>query len=392
MRWLLGVSFGELMLKGKNRNTFINQTRRQILKALEDFQLGDNFVDSGKFFVEVNKDDFPEIIKKARMVFGLSYVYKTLQVEKDLDSIENGIKYLIEESNIKEEKTFKAFANRSDKKYPLNSMELAAKVGGFVLKNFENFKVDIKNPQVEVHVDIRKNAYLYLDKIPTIGGLPLGTGGKALLLLSGGIDSPVAGFEMASRGVEIACVHFHSYPFTSERAQYKAKRLAQKLSLYLGQIDYYQINLLNIYTAINKNCRPRYTTIIARRFMMRIADILADRYRIDGFVTGEALGQVASQTIQSISVVNDASKLPIFRPLINMDKKDIIEKGKMIDTYDISIEPFDDCCSFFAPDSPATKPRLSDILKEEEKLDIDSLVEDALATLEHVKIDIDNLD
>src|SRR5574344_1330857 len=199
MRWLLGVCFGELMLKGKNRNTFI---------------------------------------KKARMVFGLSYVYKTLQEEKDLDSKENGIRYLIEESGIREEKTFKAFANRSDKKYPLNSMELAAKVGGFVLKNFDNFKVDIRNPQVEVHVDIRNNVYLYLDKIPTIGGLPLGTGGKALLLLSGGIDSPVAGFEMASRGVEIACVHFHSYPFTSERAQYKAKRLAQKLSLYLGRIDY----------------------------------------------------------------------------------------------------------------------------------------------------------
>lgn len=392
MRYLLGVSFGELMLKGKNRKKFIQNSIKQILKSIEDFEVGKYFLDHEKLFIEVKNEDFDAIIDKVKMVFGLSYIYKSIQIEKDFDEIEKALIKIINEKNINENVTFKAFANRADKSFEMNSMQIVAKVGGLILKNFDNFKVDIKNPQIEVHVDIREKAYVYLEKIKTIGGLPLGTGGKALLLLSGGIDSPVAGFEIASRGVEIATLHFHSYPFTSERAQYKAKKLAQKLSLYLGEIDYYQINLLNIYTAINKNTRPRFTTVLARRFMMRIGERLAEKYRYDGFVTGEALGQVASQTIQSISVVNDATKLPILRPLINMDKIDIIEKAKWIDTYDISIEPYDDCCSFFAPDRPATKPRLYDILKEEEKLDIEGLVEDALNTLEHVKINIDNID
>lgn len=392
MRYLLGVSFGELMLKGKNRKKFINDSIKQILKSLEGFEVGEYFLDHEKLFIEVQKDDFDEIIDKVKMVFGLSYVYKSIQTDKNLADIEKAVIEIIKEKGIEENLTFKAFGNRADKSFDMNSMQIAAKVGGFVLKNFENFKVDIKNPEVEVHVDIREKAYVYLDKIKTIGGLPIGTGGRAMLLLSGGIDSPVAGFEMASRGVEIAALHFHSYPFTSERAQDKSQRLAQKLSMYLGEINYYQINLLKIYTAINKNCRPRYTTIIARRFMMRIGEKLAEKYRYDGFVTGEALGQVASQTIQSISVVNDATKLPIFRPLINMDKIDIIEKAKWIDTYETAIEPYDDCCSFFAPDRPATKPRLYDILREEEKLDIDALVEEALETLEIKKINVEGIE
>lgn len=392
MRYLLGVSFGELMLKGKNRKKFINDSIKQILKSIEGFEVGEYFLDHEKLFIEVQKDDFDEIIDKVKMVFGLSYVYKSIQTEKNLKDIEQAVIEIIKDKGIEENVTFKAFGNRADKSFDMNSMQIAAKVGGFVLKNFDNFKVDIKNPEVEVYVDIRQKAYVYLDKIKTIGGLPIGTGGRAMLLLSGGIDSPVAGFEMASRGVEIAALHFHSYPFTSERAQDKSQRLAQKLSMYLGEINYYQINLLKIYTAINKNCRPRYTTIIARRFMMRIGEKLAEKYRYDGFVTGEALGQVASQTIQSISVVNDATRLPIFRPLINLDKIDIIEKAKRIDTYETAIEPYDDCCSFFAPDRPATKPRLYDILREEEKLDVDALVEEALETLEIKKINIEGIE
>lgn len=377
------------MLKGKNRKKFINDSIKQVLKALENFEVGEHFLDHGKLFIEVNKEDFDAIIERARMVFGLSYVYPSIQVEKNLEDIEKGIIELINNENIEGNVTFKAFANRADKSFDMNSMQIAAKVGGMVLRNFDNFSVDVKNPQKEIHVDIRQKAYVYMDKIKSIGGLPIGTGGRALLLLSGGIDSPVAGFEIASRGVEIAALHFHSYPFTSERAQEKAKALARQLSIYLGEINYYQVNLLNIYTAINKNCRERYTTVIARRFMMRIGEEIANKYRYDGFVTGEALGQVASQTIQSISVVNAATNLPILRPLINMDKVDIIDKAKWIDTYDISIEPYDDCCSFFAPDRPATKPKLFDILREEEKLDIDALIEDALSTLEITKINID---
>ncbi|WP_282926061.1 tRNA uracil 4-sulfurtransferase ThiI [Helcococcus kunzii] len=388
MRWLLGISFGELMLKGKNRKKFINDSIKQVLKALENFEIKNHFLDNEKLFVEVNKEDFDEIVEKARMVFGLSYVYPCLQVEKDLESIEKGIIEYINFKDIKDNVTFKAYGTRADKSFEMNSMEIAREVGAFVLRNFSNFKVDIKNPEKKVYVDIRQKAYIYMDKIPTIGGLPMGTGGRAILLLSGGIDSPVAGFEMARRGVEIAAVHFHSYPFTSERAQDKVKRLAEKMSIYLETIKLFQINLLPIYTAINKNCKARFTTILSRRFMMRISEILADKYRYDGFVTGEALGQVASQTIQSISVVNDATRLPIFRPLINMDKSEIIEKAKWIETYDISIEPYDDCCSFFAPDRPATKPRLYDILREEEKLDVEALIEEALGSLEIIEVSI----
>lgn len=388
MRWLLGISFGELMLKGKNRKKFINDSIKQVLKALENFEIKDHFLDNEKLFVEVNKEEFDDIVEKARMVFGLSYVYPCLQVEKDLESIEKGIIEYINFKDIKDNVTFKAYGTRADKSFEMNSMEIAREVGAFVLRNFSNFKVDIKNPEKKVYVDIRQKAYIYMDKIPTIGGLPMGTGGKAILLLSGGIDSPVAGFEMARRGVEIAAVHFHSYPFTSERAQDKVKRLAEKMSIYLGTIKLFQINLLPIYTAINKNCKARFTTILSRRFMMRISEILAEKYRYDGFVTGEALGQVASQTIQSISVVNDATRLPIFRPLINMDKSEIIEKAKWIETYDISIEPYDDCCSFFAPDRPATKPRLYDILREEEKLDVEALIEEALESLEIIEVSI----
>ena len=383
MRWLLGVSFGELMLKGKNRKKFINNSIKQVLKTLHGFNIGEHFLDHEKLFIEVlDTTEFPAIIEKSTMVFGLSYVYRCIQCEKNFEDIETSIIELIKDKNYEEKKSFKAFAVRADKSFEMNSMQIAAKVGGMILRHFDNFHVDIKNPEVQVHVDIRQRAYVYLEKHSTIGGLPIGTGGRALLLLSGGIDSPVAGFEMARRGVEIGAIHFHSYPFTSERAKDKARRLAKQMSIYVGEVRYFEINMLNIYTAINKNCRERFTTILSRRFMMRIVEKLAEKYRFDGFVTGEALGQVASQTIQSISVVNDATRLPIFRPLINMDKSEIIEKAKWIDTYDISIEPYDDCCSFFAPERPVTKPRLYDIEAEEAKLNIDELVEKALETLE----------
>lgn len=381
MKWVIGVSFGELMLKGKNRMTFVHKSIAQIRKACEGYEIGRHHFDQGKLFLEANKEDFPAIIERITMVFGLSYVYPAVMVEKNYEAIEEGVKELLKDDR-DEKRTFKIQGKRADKSFENNSMEIAAKVGGLVLKNFRNYKVDIKNPERMIYVDIRSKAFLYYERHKCIGGLPLGTGGRALLLLSGGIDSPVAGFEMARRGVEIGALHFHSYPFTSERAKDKVKRLAEKLSIYVGDFRLYNINLLNIYTAINKNCRQRYTTVIARRFMMRIGETIADKDRYDGFITGEALGQVASQTIQSISVVNAAATLPILRPLINMDKSDIIKIAEKIKTYDIAIEPYDDCCSFFAPDRPVTKPRLKDILAEEEKLDVEGLIKEALETLE----------
>lgn len=380
MKWVIGVSLGELMLKGKNRMTFVKKSIKQIKKACEGYQLGEILFDQGKIFIEAPKEDFDGIIAKIKMVFGLQYVYPAVAVEKNYDSIEEGLIELLKDD--RQPRTFKAKGTRADKSFPDNSMAIAAKVGGLVLKNFSNYKVVMEGYDRMIYVDIRQHAYLYYDRQACIGGLPLGTGGRALLLLSGGIDSPVAGFEIAKRGVEIGALHFHSYPFTSERAKDKVVRLAEKMSIYVGEFRLYNVNLLNIYTAINKNCKERFTTIIARRFMMRIGEIIAEKDRYDGFITGEALGQVASQTIQSISVVNAATNLPILRPLINMDKNEIIDISRQIETYDISIEPYDDCCSFFAPDRPATKPRLSDILREEEKLDVDGLIKDALATME----------
>lgn len=389
MKWVIGVSFGELMLKGKNRMSFVDKSIKQIRKACREYNLGSHLFDQGKLFIEAPIEEFDEIISKIKMVFGLMYVYPAILVDKTYDDIENACKLLLAD---KKDKTFKVKATRADKSFKDNSMEIGAEVGYRILKNFPDLKVDIKNPQRTVFVDIRKYTYIYTDRIKCIGGLPMGTGGRALLLLSGGIDSPVAGFEIARRGVEIGAIHFHSYPFTSERAKDKVERLSSQLATYVGEFRIYHVNLLKIYTAINKNCKPRFTTVLARRFMMRIGEIIANRDGFDGFVTGEALGQVASQTIQGISVVNDATSLPILRPLINMDKTEIIDIAKKIETYDISIEPYDDCCSFFAPDRPATKPRIKDILREEENLNIEELIEDALQTVEIKYIDLGGID
>ena len=380
MKWVIGISFGELMLKGKNRMRFVNQSIKQIRKACEGYSLGKHKIDQGKLFIEAPFEDLDAIIDRIKLVFGLQYVYKAIVTEKSYEAIEAGLKELLKGDE--EKRTFKAKATRADKSFPDNSMAIAAKVGGIVLKNFANYKVDVHHPERLIYVDIRERAYLYYDRQQAVGGLPLGTGGKALLLLSGGIDSPVAGYEIARRGVELSAVHFHSYPFTSQRAKDKVSRLAKQLAVYMGEFKLYHVNLAEIYTSINKHCRARFTTILARRFMMRIAEVLAEEYDLEAFVTGEALGQVASQTIQSISVVNEAAKRPILRPLISMDKIDIIAIAKKIQTYDISIEPYEDACSFFAPDRPVTKPRLYDIEAEEEKLNIDELVQAAIESIE----------
>ncbi len=386
MDWVLSVSFGELMLKGKNRRIFEKQMISQIRKAMGEIRFNKFFMEQGKLYIDADQADFEEIIKRVKKVFGIVYISPCLMIDKDMESIEKAVIEVVKNKNIEGPVTFKAKANRVDKSFPLKSPEIAAEVGAIVLKNFDNYKVDIRTPEEMVYVDIREHAFVYVDRYKGMGGLPIGTGGKALLLLSGGIDSPVAGFEIARRGVDISAMHFHSYPFTSERAEDKVKRLAETLAIYVGEMTFYSINLLPIYTAINKNCKPRFTTVIARRFMMRIGEEIARKDGFDGFVTGESLGQVASQTIQGISVVNAATNLPILRPLINMDKVDIIEVAKDINTYDISIEPFDDCCTFFAPDRPATKPRIYDVEREEENLDIDSLVKEAIDSMEVIKI------
>ena len=276
-----------------------------------------------------------------------------------------------------------------DKNFSIKSPELSAKLGGVILRNFGDLlKVDVHNPDIKVFVDIKRNVYIYSDRTKGWGGLPIGSSGRGLLLLSGGIDSPVAGFLLAKRGVEISALHFHSYPFTSDRSVEKVKDLAKQLSYYTGKITMYSINLLPIQKEINEKCREREMTILSRRFMMRIGEILSEKYEYDALITGESLGQVASQTIQGVSVINHSVKMPILRPLIAMDKTEIIEISREIGTYETSILPFEDCCTVFLPRRPVTKPRLRDILKSEENLDIDILVEDAIDKMEIYEIEI----
>ncbi|SHD77730.1 persulfide ATP pyrophosphatase involved in tRNA modification (fragment) [[Clostridium] ultunense Esp] len=255
-------------------------------------------------------------------------------------------------------------------------------MGGVILRNVEGLKVDIHNPETYVFIDIKENAYIYTERIEGYGGLPVGTNGKGLLLLSGGIDSPVAGFLMAKRGVEISGIHFHSYPFTSQRAEDKVKKLAEILSIYTGKIKLYGINILEIQKELNAKCPEDEMTILSRRFMMRIAEKIALDNDIDALITGESLGQVASQTIQGLSVTNAAVDIPILRPLIGLDKVEIIEVAKEIETYETSILPYDDCCTLFLPKHPVTKPKLADIEKSEEAIDVEKLIEKAIANVE----------
>ena len=258
--------------------------------------------------------------------------------------------------------------------------------GDYVLDTFKNAKVDIHNPEIEVFIDFIENAYVYTDRIKGLGGMPMGTNGKGLVLLSGGIDSPVAAFQMARRGLAINAIHFHSYPFTSERAEKKVENLATIVSRYTGPMKLFSINNLNIQRAIAENATEKNRTILQRRFMIRIAQAISEYNRYDALITGDNLGQVASQAITAMKIIDNESDMLIFRPLISFDKEQIIDIAKKIETYETSIEPFDDCCTLFAPSHPNLRPTLEEILKEEESLDIESLVEDAIKNMKVIKI------
>lgn len=292
--------------------------------------------------------------------------------------MKSSLETLEEARKLKGIKTFKVDVNRADKRFEPNSVELAREVGAYILKNSEGFTVDVHNPDAYVHIDIRTNCYIYTDKIKAYGGLPVGTNGKGLLLLSGGIDSPVAGFLIAKRGVEISAVHYHSYPFTSERAEEKVKTLAKILTRYCGRIKLFSVNILDIQKEINAKCPEDEMTIISRRFMMRIAEKIALKEEIDALITGESLGQVASQTIKGINVTNSSVNIPVLRPLIGMDKVDITEISKDIGTYETSILPFEDCCTVFLPKHPVTRPKLEDIEESEKVLNIEELIDKAI--------------
>ena len=384
MEDLLSVSFGELFLKGKNRNKFFKAAIDNIKRNIKDIGYEDMYLESSKLYIKADKNDFDDLIREIKKVFGIIYISEIKRCDKKIESIEDALKEILDNMDIKN-KTFKVITNRVDKTFEIKSPEFSQMMGGFILKNYakkNNLKVDVHNPDFKVFIDIKKYAYVYANRHEGMGGLPLGSSGNGLLLLSGGIDSPVAGFMMAKRGMRINCLHFHSYPFTSKRALQKAIDLGKILSQYTGKMRIYSVNMAEIYKSINKNCHRNQTTILSRRFMMRIAEKISEKNSYDALITGESLGQVASQTVESMTVIEDATKLPIFKPLIALDKTEIIDRALFIGSYEKSIEPYDDCCSIFAPSNPITKPKLKYIKESESNLDIENLENKAIENME----------
>lgn len=384
------VRCGEVALKGMNKPYFERMLAERIKKLLkrkfENFEVKRQ---EGLIFVRADKS-YPkeEIIKEISKVFGVASISPAVEAESDLDAIGAAaveyMKELIEEKGIK---SFKVKAKRADKGFPVKSPEIGRIIGAKILIGCKVLHVDVNNPERMLYVDVRKDgSYIYQDKIAGFGGLPLGTNGKGMTLLSGGIDSPVATWMMAKRGMLIEAVHFHSYPYTSQRAQEKVEDLARIVATYCGRFKMHVVNLLPIQEAIVQNCPEEETTILVRRFMMRIAEQIAKETGCGMLITGENLGQVASQTAEALVVTDASVQLPVMRPLIAMDKVDIMDKAREIGTYETSIQPYEDCCTVFLPKHPATKPKLERILQSESKLDCEKLIADAIAAKELVDI------
>ncbi|WP_425449389.1 tRNA uracil 4-sulfurtransferase ThiI [Dethiothermospora halolimnae] len=385
---VVSVSFGEIILKGANRSFFVNKLMKHIRRVTREFGSPRVYKGHGKVFIEVNEENIDDIVNRVKKVFGIVYVSPCYRIGKEVEEIE---KYSLlatkEAKKNRDINTFKVKCKRVDKNFPIKSMEMARELGGKILNEIEDISVDVHNPDLYVYVDIRSDyCYIYTERVKGYGGLPLGTNGKGLLLLSGGIDSPVAGFMIAKRGVAINAIHYHSYPFTSERAEEKVKKLAEILSIYCGEFNIYSVNILDIQKEINEKCPEDEMTILSRRFMMKIAERIARENDIDALITGESLGQVASQTMKGLNVTNSAVDIPIFRPLIGMDKTDIIEISRDIETYETSILPFEDCCTVFLPKHPVTRPRLEDIEESERLLDVEGLIDNAVKQMEKITV------
>nr|WP_330389051.1 tRNA uracil 4-sulfurtransferase ThiI [Alkaliphilus peptidifermentans] len=384
------IRYGEIMLKGQNKKFFEDKLVKHIRFALKDMGDIKTYKKDSRIYVNVEDFDERQIIQRVKKIFGVILVSGAIKLPVDFDLIKKIAHEEIQKKILTEgAKTFKVDSKRVDKKFPLKSPEISREIGGFILENQENITVDVHKPDVTVYVEVREEAYIFTEKVQGYGGLPIGSSGKGLLLLSGGIDSPVAGWLVGRRGLEIDAIHFHSYPFTSERAKEKVLDLAKILAIYIGKFKIYSINLLPIQQEINEKCREEEMTIISRRFMMKIAERIAEKTDAKALITGENIGQVASQTIESLHTTNSAVNLPVFRPLIAMNKVDIIDIAKDIGTYETSILPFEDCCTVFLPKRPLTKPRLEKILASEEKLDVEALIEAAIDNMEIERIYID---
>lgn len=390
------IKYAEIGVKGKNRYLFeealVNQMKYALKRCEGEFEIRRT---KGRIYVDVLSDyyDYDETVENLKTVCGISAICPMIQTEDEgFEKLCETIVKYVDETYPDKNFTFKVNARRARKNYPLESMEINAEVGGVLLDAFPEIRVDVHKPDVMLYIEIREKIYIYSIEIPGPGGMPVGTNGKAMLLLSGGIDSPVAGYMIAKRGVKIDAVYFHAPPYTSERAKQKVVDLAKLVSRYSGPIHLHVVNFTDIQLAIYEKCPHDELTIIMRRYMMRIAEAIAKENDCLGLITGESIGQVASQTLQSLAATNEVCTLPVYRPCIGMDKQEIVTISEKINTYETSIQPFEDCCTIFVAKHPVTKPNLNIIRKHEENLKdvIDELVTKALETREVIVAAVDS--
>ena len=381
MRELLLVRYGEVHLKGQNRPYFLRTLVNAVRRAVREIG-GNVWISDSRIFVS-DARDMDECIWRVTKVFGVHSVCPAIEMDKDdFDAVcAQGVQMMRPLSG-----TFKVNARRSDKRYPIDSPEINRRMGERVLEALPGLRVDVHSPDHVLSVEIRDKAYLYVRCIPAVNGMPLGTNGRACLLLSGGIDSPVAGFMIAKRGVEICCVHYHSFPYTSERAKEKVVELARILSEYCGKIRLYVVPFTQIQMEIHQKCPDHYTTLIMRRFMMRIAERVARMDGAQALITGESVGQVASQTMEALVCTDEVVGMPVFRPCTGFDKIEIVERAEQIGTYETSSLPYEVCCTIFTPRHPTTHPKPELIRKAEEALDVSALTDAALQGVECIEV------
>ncbi len=388
MKEILLCKYGEIVLKGANRKSFEDMLSREMKKRAASYGNFDIYRAQSTIYIEPKDEDadMDGMFAAASKVFGIVAIARAAVCEKNMDAIARTAKEYVPQF-LAGKKTFKVESKRSDKAFALDSMEISRDIGGVILEACPQIRVDVHNPDVIVKVEIREfGAYVSAGQFKGAGGMPVGSNGKGLLLLSGGIDSPVAGWMLAKRGVRLDAIHFESFPYTSERAREKVLELAQIVSEYAGDIFVHVVSLTHIQEELVKACEEDYFTLLLRRYMMTIAEKVAREKGCSALITGESLGQVASQTMQALGVTDAAVNLPVFRPCIGMDKEEIVTIARKIGTFETSIQPYEDCCTVFTPRHPRTKPELEKVLVQENKLDFGALVEEAMGTLYTVHI------
>ncbi len=381
------VRYGELTLKGGNRKTFVSQLRSNVKRALMPLQGYDVKANRDRMYIQLEPNaDIEEMMSRISKVFGVHSISPVLKIEKSMDAVYQHAKLFAE--SYQEGDTFKIDVKRSDKTFEHETFAIQRMVGGEVLKSTPQLKVDVKNPNHEIKIEVRKDAiYMYDRIIPAIGGLPVGTGGKTLLMLSGGIDSPVAGMEVMRRGVTIEAIHFHSPPFTSEKAKEKVIELTRIMAERVGTIKLHIVPFTEVQKQIHKIVNERYTMTSTRRMMLRIADKVVHNIGADAIVNGENLGQVASQTLKSMYAINAVTSTPILRPLLTLDKEEIIKKAKAIGTFETSIQPYEDCCTIFTPKNPITEPQFDKVVQYESGFDFEDMINKAVENIETIVVD-----